>query len=246
MCKLLVLLYGIFSYAIGLGGLTAFMLYMGGWSFLPFSIHNPLPAGGDSAFTINLLLLVAFAVHHSVTARESFKRRLTKIIPRSAERPTYVLISGLFMLAFCVYWQPIGGGVVWSVGNSLAATILMTMHIVGWLILVAATFEIDHFELMGLKQAVTFSQGKEFVPPKFKEKILYRLVRHPIQLGILMGMWINSTMTVTHLMLSVGFTVYVFIGLYFEEKSLIAQFGDVYRDYKKRVPMVLPFPRPRS
>jgi len=75
---------------------------------------------------------------------------------------------------------------------------------------------------------------------EFKERSLYRFVRHPIQLGVLLGLWITPKMSLGHLFLSVVLTLYIFIGLYFEEKGLLKEFGEIYEDYKKRVGFLFP------
>lgn len=238
MNKLLISLYGIFSYLVGLTGLTAFMLYMGSWSFLPIHINSKVADSTSmQAIFINLLILVLFGLHHTITARSGFKNWLTQYIPASVERSTYVLISGLFMYAICIFWQPLTG-MVWSTDNAAVIVALQILHVFGWLVLVAATFEIDHFHLMGLRQSLTMHTAES---GQLKENFLYRIVRHPIQTGVLLGIWSTANMSATQFMLSLCLTIYMFIGLYFEEKSLVDHFGDSYLDYKNRVPAIIPF-----
>lgn len=238
MTKLVTSLYGSLSYLIGLAGLTAFMLYMGSWGFLPIHINSGVAnSHAIQAFIVNAIILVLFGLHHSIAARSSFKEKLNQFMPAAMERSTYVMASGVFMFVICLYWQPLAG-TVWNTDNTIAILLLKAVHVLGWLILVVATFEIDHFHLMGLKQSFTMNpaDGNEL-----KENFLYRIVRHPIQTGILMGIWSTAHMSMTQFMLSTGMTLYIFIGLYYEEKSLISQFGETYLDYKKRVPGLIPF-----
>lgn len=238
MKKIIISLYGILSYLIALAGLTAFIFYMGGWSFLPIHINSAIASTNTmQAMTINLLILLLFGLHHSLAARQSFKEKLIKFVPEEVERSTYVMVSGVFMFIICFYWQPLAG-VVWSTTNTAIVMTLMAIHIIGWLVLVIATFEIDHFHLMGLKQSLSVSYYED---GKLQERFLYSIVRHPIQTGVLMGIWSTANMSMTQFMLSICLTVYIFIGLHFEEKSLISHFGDTYLDYKKRVPGVIPF-----
>lgn len=245
MVNLLVLCYGVVAYLIGLSGLLYFLLYVGGWEFLPLHIDSRQPGPLPRAIAINLGLILLFGIQHSVMARIRFKHRMTKLLPHAIERSTYVLLSGLLMYLICGLWQPIAG-TLWSIENEYLATLLIAVQISGWLILVGATFEIDHFELMGLRQVWQHARSQEFQRPPFKEKYLYRIVRHPIQLGILIGMWVTPVMTITHLMMAITMTVYIFIGLYFEEQTLIAMIGQRYEEYRKRVPKLIPFLKPRS
>lgn len=238
MKKLVIFLYGIFAYLIGLSGLTAFILFMGGWEFLPIHINaNVATSNTMQAVMINMLILTLFGLHHSIAARSSFKEKLAQYIPVEVERSTYVLVSGIFMYILCLFWQPVAG-TVWQIDNAAITVLLKAVHMIGWLVMVAATFEIDHFHLMGLKQSLTtdVAEGKTL-----KENFLYSIVRHPIQSGVLMGVWSTAYMSMTQFILSIGLTFYIVIGLYFEEKSLVAHFGDTYLNYKKRVPSVIPF-----
>lgn len=238
MNKAILFAFGTLSYLVGLAGLSAFMLYMGGWSFLPIHINShPASANLSAAIVINLLIIGLFGLHHSLAAREGFKQKLANYLPPEIERSLYVLVSGVFMAVFCLYWQPLPG-TVWQVYNESFYYLLKTLHILGWVILVAATFEIDHFHLMGVKQSFSMNPGEG---GELKENFLYRIVRHPIQTGVLLGIWATPIMSSTQLMLSICLTAYMFVGLYFEEKSLVTHFGEDYLSYKRRVPAVIPF-----
>lgn len=220
------------------GWACCFHALHGGWSFLPIHINSGTANSNTiQAVVGNLLIVILFGLHHSIAARSSFKEKLTKIVPAAIERSTYVMISGIFMFAICIYWQPLAG-TIWSTDNTVVILILKTIHVLGWLVLVAATFEIDHFHLMGLRQSFSMNAADG---DKLKENFLYSIVRHPIQTGLLMGIWSTANMSLTQFMLSGCLTLYIFIGLYYEEKSLVAHFGDSYLDYKKRVPGVIPF-----
>ncbi|MBT7952688.1 MAG: isoprenylcysteine carboxylmethyltransferase family protein [Gammaproteobacteria bacterium] len=238
MNKFLISFYGIVAYLVGLGGLTAFMFYMGSWSFLPLHINSRVVDSiSMQAIMINLLILILFGLHHSIAARPHFKEWLAQLIPAAIERSSYVLISGLFMCAICFYWQPLAG-MVWSTDNATVVLTLQVIHVLGWLVMVAATFEIDHFHLMGLKQSLSMNPVED---GELKENFLYSIVRHPIQTGILIGVWSTANMSMTQFILCICLTIYILIGLHFEEKSLEAYFGDTYLDYKKRVPGIIPF-----
>lgn len=120
---------------------------------------------------------------------------------------------------------------------------MTAIQLFGWGLVVASSFVINHFELFGLQQVYYYWVGKPEPSRQFTDRFLYKIVRHPLQLGVLIGIWFTATMTRTHLMLSVAMTLYVFIGLYFEEKDLVATLGQDYENYRKRVRMILPIPK---
>ena len=104
-----------------------------------------------------------------------------------------------------------------------------------------ATFLLNHFELFGLSQTFNPMQGKAEPVKHFRTLSLYKIVRHPIQTGVLIGMWAVPVSTMSHLFFAASMTLYIFVGLYFEEKDLIREFGSTYRDYMVRVKRLIPF-----
>ena len=219
MKKVAIFLYGILGYAIGMGGLTYFILFVGGWTFLPLHIDSGTPGALLPSVLINVGLIALFGLQHSAMARPGFKEVWTRVIPKSAERSTYVLVSGIMMILICLGWQPIDG-MLWKVENPIGWTVLTVGHAFGWAFAVLATFVINHFELFGLQQIYMQLREKPEPIPEFTDKFLYKIVRHPLQLGILIGLWVAPTMSLSHAMLSATMTIYIFIGLYFEEKAV--------------------------
>ena len=240
MSRILIFIYGLFAYAVGLGGLVWFALFIGGWEFLPRHIDSVSPGVLSSALLINAALIIIFALQHSIMARLTFKSRWTKIIPRATERSTYLIFSGIIMALFCLYWQPVNG-VLWQVENQIGQIVLISAYVIGWTIPVLASFMINHFELFGLQQVYFNLLNKPEPSPHFTERLFYKIVRHPIQLGTLIGIWSTPTMTMTHLLLSAPLTVYVLISLKYEERDLVTTLGENYENYQRRVPMIIPF-----
>jgi methanethiol S-methyltransferase len=246
---LFAMLYGIVAYVI----FFATFLYMVGFVgnlIVPKSIDVGLPFGAAevpqaAALLINAALISVFALQHSVMARPAFKRWWTRFVPKALERSTYVLLASAALILLFMQWRPMATPVVWRVDGA-AAMALVAVHWTGWGVLLASTFLLDHFELFGLKQVFMRLVGREAPAPVFRTPLFYRRVRHPIYLGFLLAFWAAPVMTAGHLLFTAGMSIYILIGIWFEERDLIALFGDRYRAYREQVSMLLPLPGRRA
>jgi protein-S-isoprenylcysteine O-methyltransferase Ste14 len=239
MTRFLGLLYGVACYAFFL---VTFCYAIGFIANAPgLKTIDGGPAGDYvTAMVVNLALLGLFAVQHTVMARQGFKRWWTRIVPKSVERSTFVLAATLVLALVLWQWRPMPG-VVWSISHPLAQLALWAIFGLGWAILLLSTFLLNHFELFGLKQVYDNLRGRPSGAMSFKTPLLYKHVRHPLYLGFVLGFWATPVMSEGHLLFAVACTGYILIGIWFEERDLIAQFGDEYRRYRERVPMLIPF-----
>jgi protein-S-isoprenylcysteine O-methyltransferase Ste14 len=187
-----------------------------------------------------MTLLAIFALQHSIMARRSFKRWWARFVPPAIERSTYVLAATAALGLLLGHWRPIASPVIWQVENPAAVTAIWVVFWLGWSVLLLATFLINHFELFGLRQVFSRLTGREIPEAEFRTPLIYRYVRHPIYLGFLMGFWAAPVMTAGHLLFAAGATGYILVGIWFEERDLIAQFGDKYRRYRDQVGMLIP------
>ncbi len=218
-----------FIYAIGFVGNIG----------VPRGLDSPAASPAGTALLIDLALLALFAVQHSVMARKGFKAWWMRIVPPMVERSTYVLAASLALGALCWHWQPIEG-VVWSVQDTTAVTAIQIVFWLGWGVLPLATFLINHFELFGLRQVYAQLMGARIPEQEFRTPFLYKHVRHPIYLGFVLSFWAAPEMTLGHLLFAAGGTGYILAGIWFEERDLIAHFGDRYRAYREQVGMLFP------
>jgi protein-S-isoprenylcysteine O-methyltransferase Ste14 len=229
--------FGLTAYVLGVCTLVALMAFMFGVVQFTGGPLGKLPLG--PALTLDFLLLVVFALQHSVMARAAFKARWTRIIPVDAERSTYLFATTLTLLPLLWLWQPMPSA-VWSVEAPLLRWLLIVFALAGWLYLLAASFAINHFELFGLQQVYRLLHHRPSNQSPFRERWMYRFDRHPIMTGILIGSWVTPTMSVDHLLFAIGTTLYVCVGVYFEERSLRRQLGREYEEYCERVGSIVP------
>lgn len=240
MKRVLVFAYGVANYVI-FGGTFLYLAGFLGNLVVPRSIDaEPVGPLGE-ALVVNALLIAVFGLQHSVMARAWFKRWLTRFIPQPAERSTYMLFSDLALILLLWQWRPMGG-VIWDVQHPTGQAILHALFAAGWLLILVASFLINHFDLFGLRQVWLYLRGKPYTALPFKTPGLYKVVRHPLYVGWLAAFWCTPTMTIAHLVFSLGMTLYILIAIRYEERDLAAHFGEVYVDYRRKVPMLVPVP----
>ena len=242
--KIIVFLYGIVSYALGVAALLYLICFLSN-IVVPKTIDSAPVGAIAQAVVVDLILVGLFAFQHSVMARPGFKERWTRIVPKPAERSTYVLLTGLVLALLCWQWQPIPG-VVWNVDGAVGKGLLQALFWLGWVILFASTFMINHFDLFGLRQVYLRLKNQPYRPVPFIEVALYRFVRHPIMLGLLIGLWATPSMSVGHLLFAAATTLYVFIGIFLEEHDTRQALGETYERYRRKTSMIVPLPRRRT
>ena len=235
-----IFIYGIACYGVFFATFLYAVGFIGNFG-VPKSMDSPRDISLGAALAIDLGLLALFAVQHSVMARPAFKRRWTRIVPESAERATYVLFSSLALILLFWWWQPMGGQ-IWKVTSPAGVKILYGLYAFGWLLLLYVTFLINHFDLFGLRQVWLQLVGRRYTAVPFVTPWLYRQVRHPLYIGWFTIVWAAPTMTVAHLVFAIGCTAYILFAIRLEEHDLIVAHPE-YLDYRRRVPMLIPFRR---
>lgn len=255
MSRILFPLYGVAAYLIFVATFLYSIGFVENWHFHVtgdlYFVSKGIDFGGTqsstaAALAVNLALLALFGVQHSGMARRAFKALWTRVfVPKPIERATYVLASSACLMAMFALWRPMTD-VVWAVENEVLAKAIVGLSLVGWGVLFVSTHLINHYELFGLSQVFQHARGTAPQPMKFKTPGFYKLVRHPLYLGFIIAFWATPVMTVGHLLFSAGMLAYILIGIHFEERDLIRQFGDEYILYKDRVRGLVPVPKSKQ
>jgi len=202
------------------------------------TVDGPQRTSTAVAVTVDVALLLLFAVQHSVMARPRVKAVLGRRVPAALERTSYVLATDVCLMLLLVLWQP-WGGPVWHVGGP-TGVVLWWLFGAGWLLAIAATFAVDHLELTGLRQAGWSTPRPAAGSGALTVDGLHAVVRHPLMTGLLLAFWATPRMGASHLLFAVVMSAYVAVGIRFEERELRRTFGPAYDAYAARVPALLP------
>lgn len=232
--------YGLVCYGIFLLTFLYLIGFLGNF-VVPKSIDSGPAAGTAGALLINIVLMTLFGLQHSVMARPGFKAWWTKIVPRSVERSTYVLLTSIVLILIYWLWQPMVQ-VIWQAEATWLRAVLWGVFAAGFGLVLLSTFVIDHFDLFGLRQITLNLMRRQYTHPGFKVTFFYKFVRHPLYVGWFLAFWGTPTMTLGHLLFAIGMSAYILIAVRYEERDLETLLGDEYRHYKEQVPMLVPRP----
>ena len=205
---------------------------------------GPTSQGGLPWWVVNVLLLSLFAIQHTIMARPAFKEWWTRYIPKAIERSTFVLFATAILAVTAWQWRP-SPVIVWEFQNPLLRNLVLGLSLAGWLLVLYATFVIDHFDLFGLRQVWDYYRGREYHHPGFAERSVYRIVRHPLMAGFIVAFWAAPTMTQGRLLFAAVATAYILVAIRIEERDLASILGEAYVDYRRRTPALIPLPRVR-
>jgi methanethiol S-methyltransferase len=237
MRKILFLQFSVFAVMVAVLGVAAFGLLL--WDFQFPGTFKPYTwiRGG---MPLNLVLLLVFGLQHSFMARRGFKQMLVRWIPVELERSFYVILSGFVLFALVLLWSPMAPP-LYDVRGSVLGYVLHGGAALGVVVIMGALVSMDGWDLIGVRSVISILRDRMPEPMPFRTPFLYRVVRHPLYLGMLMMFWFTPAMTHDHLFFAEVMTAYILIGIWFEERDLVVRYGDVYRTYQQQVPMLVPF-----
>jgi protein-S-isoprenylcysteine O-methyltransferase Ste14 len=228
--------------------MVIFLAYMlGGSSLVMFgafcyagSLHlvkMGLSESGTLLFDVCLSL--AFFLQHSGMVRKPFRRYLARFIPEAYFSAIYTILSGIILFIVIIFWQETSGTVATAEGAlRLLLRVIFAASIAGfyW-----GTQALGFFDPFGIRAIVNHLRGKRPKEMPLTVRGPYRWVRHPLYLFVLIMIWSCPDLTLDRLLFNVLWTVWIYIGALLEEWDLVADFGDAYRRYQQKVPMLIPF-----
>lgn len=179
---------------------------------------------------VDTLWFALFAAHHSVFAREGVKHAFARLIPRAFERTVYVWIASLLFALMTLNWQPVPG-LLWQVDRPWSF-LLHALQAAGLYLGFKAGRRFDVKELAGVRYN---ERDRVHPPPVLSDRGPYGLVRHPLNLSLMLIVWPVATMTMTRLVFAVCATVYFLIAIPLEERDLRSGWGREYDDYMRKV-----------
>jgi protein-S-isoprenylcysteine O-methyltransferase Ste14 len=240
------LAYGGLAFAMTFAFFAALVVFLGNMPGLAKPWFSPTVDVGPVsppfiAAIVDLALVALFGLQHSLMARPSFKAWWTRIVPQGLERSTYVMAASLVGFIMIVFWQPIPL-VIWDVSFRLGESAMWGLFGVGWMILLASGVSFNLFDLLGIRQAYAWYQGRPTPPLTLKTSWLYDWMNHPMYAGVLLGLWMTPHMTVGHALMAGGFTLYILIAMRYEERDLSQSFGDAYQAWRSGCPHAQPRP----
>jgi methanethiol S-methyltransferase len=231
--------YGAACYAIFFATFLYLIAFLANAPLIPKSIDSGTADGFGVALALDLFVLVLFGLQHSVMARPGFKEWITRVVPHSLERSTYVLASSAVLILLFLVWQPMPQ-VVFGFESVGARAALVGLNLLGYGIVLYSTFLIDHFDLFGLRQVFLRAIGRTYTEKRFATPTLYRLIRHPIYVGWILAFWAMPTYTVGHMLFAAVMTGYILFAIPLEERDLSAQLGKPYDEWRARTPAFVP------
>ena len=242
LLRTLTMFYSVACYLIGVTALVYLILFIVDL-WVPVSINRGVGLAPDlgivAALLWNIGVVLVWGLQHTIMARPAFKRVWTKVVPVPIERSTYLVCVAIATALLVLYWIPMPT-VLWDTSGTVLYPLLMSVYFLGWCLVLFSTFLINHFHLFGLQQAFLFMRRYQSKQETFRTPLLYKLVRHPMMSGVLIALWAVPNLTVGRLVFNVLMTTYVFIGLYFEERTLTAELGEEYERYMQTTPSVIP------
>jgi len=223
--------------SIGGGSLVLFAYFL--LFDVPFAIRITHSHAARLAW--DSLLCVAFFLQHSGMIRSGVRERIARWVPRIYYPAFYSIASGTALCALILLWQPTDQLLVRLQGPARWLSVcLSVLGVAGFGWGIRSLHGFDPFGALSLKAHL---HGAPPSSAAFVARGPYRYVRHPLYLCMLLLIWSAPRLSTDRLLFKVLWTAWVVVGIKLEERDLLVEFGETYRRYQRRVPMLIPSPR---
>ena len=207
------------------------------WMFV--LIHFGLRGDGSGVDALwNAGAFTAWAVLHSLLARDAAQRVLSRWLGADFVRIAYVVVAGLTLALLLLAWRPVSGE-LWHATGAVA-WVLSALYVASLVGLVLVTSHFDYAEFLGVRTIKSRVTGRPPRPPALSVEGPYGYCRHPMYLALLAAFWVGPVMTCGRLEFVALSTLYLLVGLRLEEGNLRQELGPEYDAYRANVPMLVP------
>jgi len=198
--------------------------------------------GGTSDAFLNIILLIFWALLHSILARTRVKAFITGFWDHHFFRVFYVIVSGASLMAVLYLWRPVSGN-LWQASGTLY-WILSTLYLGCIVGMFYSMLSIDYFEYLGVRSVLRHMKAQPETTQLFEVKGPYAYCRHPAYFFLLLAFWVGPVMTIGRFEFALIGSLYLVAGTFLEERNLRKELGEVYDLYRANVPMWIPRTKP--
>ena len=185
------------------------------------------------------LLCLMFFAQHSTMIRKAFRHRLTAIVPHPFQGALYAVASGAVLIVIVLFWQNTEQTLISLQGNSRwVAHGVFFASLIGMMWGMRA---LRSFDMFGIQPILAHIRASHVRAMPLTIRGPYRWVRHPLYFFMLVLIWCCPDVTMDRLLFNVLFTAWIVLGTLLEERDLIAEFGETYLNYQRKVPMLIPW-----
>jgi protein-S-isoprenylcysteine O-methyltransferase Ste14 len=232
--KALALIVLVTAAILGASSFLAFLffLYLGHLNWVHLGMNE------TERLLFNVLISAAFFLQHSSMIRRPFRRRLSALIPSHYQGALYTAASSFVLLLSVAFWQ--GSDIILFEVDGLPGGVVRTAYFLAILGICWGMWALRSIDMFGLGPILKNLQAKPAPSRPFTIRGPYRWVRHPLYLFMIVLFWSCPSLTADRLLFNILWTAWVVIGTILEERDLVDDFGDTYRDYQANVPMLVP------
>ena len=220
----------------GLGSLMFFtvFLFTGPFNFIDLKLNI------EQAMIFDAGLCLVFFLQHSIMVRKSIRKKLP--VPDQYSGAVYAIASGVVLTILVVFWQTVP--VIIFSAEGIAYWAFRLLFFIGCAGVTWGMMSLNDIDLIGAKKIRYFIKDKKPRSSSLLVKGAYRWLRHPLYFFMLIIFWSYPVFTPDKLLFNILWTVWVIAATILEERDMVTDFGESYKQYQGKVPMLLPYKIP--